>query len=91
MTRQELRDHYPFHTARMNPMKVTAINPGRVYQPVQAQGVWTYSIEYVYPAGSHMVSAGINYQSAPEAKQHMRDEVNRLRIKHGIIPNWRQA
>lgn len=70
-------------------MKITAINPGRVYQPIQGKGTWTYSIEYVRPAGTSVVSCGINYASASEAKQHMREEVNRLRIKNGIIPSWR--
>lgn len=89
MNRRDLRDSYPFHTARDNRMKVTAINPGRVYPPAQAKNTWTYSIEYVRPAGAQIVSAGINYPSANAAKQAMRDEVNRLRIKHGIIPSWR--
>jgi hypothetical protein len=70
-------------------MKIMAINPGRVYTPVQAQGTWTYSIEYVRQAGANIVSAGVNYQSASEAKRHMREEIDRLRIKHGLIPNWR--
>lgn len=72
-------------------MKITAINSGRVYQPPQAKGQWTYSIEYVRPTGSQVVSAGINYPGASEAKQAMREEVNRLRIKHGIIPSWRSG
>jgi hypothetical protein len=84
MTRQELRNTYPFHFARVEPMKVKAINPGRVYPPIQSKNTWTYSIEYVYPTGAHIVSAGINYPSANAAKQAMREEVSRLRRKHGV-------
>jgi hypothetical protein len=67
-------------------MKVIAINPGRVYPPVQVQDVWTYSIEYVFNTRHRqMVSSSASYTSANEAKQKMREEVYRLRIKHGLI------
>jgi len=66
-------------------MKPTNIKAGRVYPPVQGQGKWTYSIEYVYPAGAQVVSAGINFSSKQLAESAMRDEVNRLRIRHSII------
>lgn len=71
-------------------MKVININPGRVYPPVQGKDSWTYSIEYIFhPTLSRIVACGYNYPSAAEAKQKMREEVNRLRIKHGVINNWR--
>lgn len=65
-------------------MKILAINPGKVYQPVQARDRWTYSIEYVRPSGAMMVGTGVDYASAPEAKQKMREEVYFLRRKHGV-------
>jgi hypothetical protein len=90
MNRQDLRNQYPFHTVRVNQMKITAINPGRVYPPIQGQDKWTYSIEYNFnPTLSRVVACGYNYDTATEAKQKMREEVNRLRIKHGLINNWR--
>jgi hypothetical protein len=68
-------------------MKVIAINPGRVYPPVQAKESWTYSIEYVFDTKhAQMVSSSSSFTSANEAKQKMREEVNRLRIKHGVQP-----
>jgi len=65
-------------------MAITAINPGRVYPPIQARGQWTYSIEYVRPSGSQMVSAGVTYSSASEAGQKMREEVCYLRQRHAV-------
>lgn len=66
-------------------MKPTNIKAGRVYPPMQGQGKYTYSIEYTYPAGAQVVSAGINYASASDAGRAMVEEVNRLRIKYQII------
>jgi hypothetical protein len=63
-------------------MKAITVNPGRVYQPVQAKGKWTYSIEYVYPSGAQMVGAGITFVTSNEAMSAMRFEVNRLRLKY---------
>lgn len=66
-------------------MKPTNIKAGRVYPPIGGKGKYTYSIEYTYPAGAQVVSAGVNYANASDAGRAMVEEVNRLRIKYSII------
>lgn len=67
-------------------MHVTSINPGRVYLPIQGRdNQWAYSIEYnFHPQLTQMVSSGITYPTAAQAKHTMREEVTRLRIKHNL-------